>query len=258
MQLDFTFTRLRDDGDMRNTSQLADAIAQHFMIGTGIACVLITAAGDHSRLSVNDASAHGAEGRRLWFGSQRLAQRALSRLLSADRRTAKARDGLVMATSIEEAEKALIGIVTIHGLAKTFDAEIAERFATMTTRIAAFIAAGGLKKLNREYQALASPARAASRQANQTAHARAQEVFAALPDAERAKLKSEFAIAKAANPKASWTTFLASVWPELETPVLGVGESKRVADVPAYEMWLMDRIGPQIAAMAGSIGRLPE
>jgi hypothetical protein len=52
---------------MRNTNALATALAKTFIVGTDIACVLIEAVRERSRLTFQDASAHGAEGRRVWL-----------------------------------------------------------------------------------------------------------------------------------------------------------------------------------------------
>lgn len=126
---------------MRNTAGLAALIAEHFLIGTGLACVLITAEGAHCGLTVDDARAHSATERQLWFSSRRLAQRALDRLLSVDRRTAEARDGLTMTASAEEAETSLMHVGNIEGLARNLHATITALTLASST--------GDLKKLKR-------------------------------------------------------------------------------------------------------------
>ncbi|MBW7964954.1 hypothetical protein [Bradyrhizobium sp. BR 10261] len=155
-----------------------------------------------------------------------------------------------------DAINAVETMIAIEGLANTSDVDFAKMAETIANRIAAFAEGGGLKKLNREYQALKSPVKAASREANQAHHARLQDIYASLPESERTKLKAEFAVAKAADGKLGWGKFLASAFPELKQEVAVLPRPGEVADVPSYESWLLARIGPAIAAMAGE-NRLP-
>jgi len=241
---------------MRSTAQLSSAIAERFLIGAGHACVHLLSKAADVRLTVDSASALGADGWRIWLGNEKVARKVLARVLSSYRQSRRVGDDLLIALPMADAIAAVESVVALEGLGKTSDAEFARIAQTIAGRIEAFAKAGGLKPYNREYQALASPAKTAQRQANQAAHTRAQEVFGALPDSERSKLKAEFKAAQAAG-KTSWSAFLASAFPDLPASAsTATAKAPNSAELPAYETWLIDRIGPQIAAMASGIGKL--
>ncbi|MGY3239953.1 capsular polysaccharide biosynthesis protein [Bradyrhizobium sp. USDA 4448] len=170
-------------------------------------------------MTVENASALGAGGRRILFANERTSRRVQAKVLSTCGQSRRVDDALLVALQMLEAISVVENVIALEGTPKSSDAE----FTQIAETIAAFANGGRLKKSNREYQELASPAKAGRREANQTAHARAQEIYQALPDSERTKLNAEFKVAQAAG-KTSWSAFVANALPDLiVVPAAGRG-----------------------------------